>query len=698
MAAIDFPNNPEINDEYSVGVRTWIWTGTVWKSKTADFTSLISEANAYTDLLAEEVDDHIEATTNVHGIEDTSLLATQTDLESKYDIVEGVSSTEIGYLSGVESGIQAQIDGKAASVHGHVISDVTDLQTALDGKAASIHNHEIGDVTSLQTALDGKAASIHDHAIADVTGLQTALDGKAASSHDHAIADVTGLQTALDGKAASIHSHGISDVTGLQTALDGKAATTHSHVITDVANLETTLGNKSNVGHTHAISDISGVTVSTSEINFLSGASSNIQTQINGKAASTHSHSISDVTNLQTELNGKAASVHTHNLSDISDVSATATEVNYLSGVTSGIQNQINGKADLSGATFTGFVTLHADPTQAMHAATKEYVDNVATGIISKPSVYAATTANLDATYDNGTNGLGSTLTANSNGAFPVVDGVQLTLANGFRGILVKNQTNPAHNGRYNLTTLGDSNTPWVLTKCSLCATADQVPGSYIFVTAGLVNGGTGWVLFVNDPATFVVGTDPVFAFQFSGSGTVTAGSNIEVSGSQVSLSSSPTIANLTVSTSLVVNSGVSVSGLSLNNLSATNVTSPASGDVLFFDGTNWVNRYVNQIPAKSSSPSISNDTYTLTASDAGLIVEISNADPTTVIIPDTETFPVGTQIVIIQSGVGSVSVDVADPGQTINYSPSNTLRDQWSVATILKRGTDNWLLYGDLA
>lgn len=32
----------------------------------------------------------------------------------------------------------------------------------------------------------------------------------------------------------------------------------------------------------------------------------------------------------------------------------------------------------LTGGTMTGFITLHADPTQAMHAATKQYVDRVA--------------------------------------------------------------------------------------------------------------------------------------------------------------------------------------------------------------------------------------------------------------------------------------------------------------------------------
>jgi hypothetical protein len=110
----------------------------------------------------------------------------------------------------------------AGGGHSHAIGDVTGLQAALDGKAASAHSHAIGDVTGLQAALDGKAAATHSHAIGDVTGLQAALDGKATATHSHAISDVTGLQAALDGKANASHTHGEADITG--TISPGKLA------------------------------------------------------------------------------------------------------------------------------------------------------------------------------------------------------------------------------------------------------------------------------------------------------------------------------------------------------------------------------------------------------------------------------------------------------------------------------------------
>jgi hypothetical protein len=102
---------------------------------------------------------------------------------------------------------------------------------------------------------------------------------------------------------------------------------------------------------------------------------------------------------------------------------------------------------------------------------------------------------------------------------------------------LVKNQTDPAYNGRYNLTALGEAGvSPWVLTRCSLCDTATEIPGSYTFVTGGTINGGSGWVQTVVDPATFVVGTDAIIVVQFSGAGTYSAGTGLTLTGNVFSL------------------------------------------------------------------------------------------------------------------------------------------------------------------
>jgi hypothetical protein len=177
-----------------------------------------------------------------------------------------------------------------------------------------------------------------------------------------------------------------------------------------------------------------------------------------------------------------------------------------------------------------------ANPTEAFDAATKAYVDATAEGLSVKPAVMAATTGNLASTYDNGTLGVGATLTSTSNGAFPLIDGVQLSTLNGQRGLLVKNQTDATQNGRYNLTTLGDENTPWVLTRCGLCDEVTEIPSAYVFVQGGDLYEATGWVAFVENPTNFVVGDDNISWFQFAGVGTYLAGNGLELDGNTFSI------------------------------------------------------------------------------------------------------------------------------------------------------------------
>jgi hypothetical protein len=216
----------------------------------------------------------------------------------------------------------------------------------------------------------------------------------------------------------------------------------------------------------------------------------------------------------------------------------------YLGSVSS--NNQIATLGDLSsylpvtGGTLTGALTLPSDPTTAFQAATKQYVDEIAQGLNVKPSVHAATTENLSANYNNGIDGVGATLTSTTNGEWVGEDGV-LTGWDVFNSILVKDQTNAEENGRYYISDYGSSTTPWVLTRCIYCDTSDEIPGSYIFVTDGDTYAGTGWVAVIDTPATFEIGTDDINYTQFSGTGTIIAGTNIEVDGNEISVVDAPT-------------------------------------------------------------------------------------------------------------------------------------------------------------
>jgi hypothetical protein len=170
-------------------------------------------------------------------------------------------------------------------------------------------------------------------------------------------------------------------------------------------------------------------------------------------------------------------------------------------------------------------------PVNATDAATKGYVDSVAEGLHVHASVAAATPdtlANISSgtvTYDNGTAGIGATLT--TTGTYATIDGVNIATV-GTR-ILVKNETNKAHNGIYVFT----SST--VLTRATDYDTAAEIQGGdFTFVTGGTLYNSTGWVQI--DEVT-IIGTDPIEWEQFSGAGTYLAGTGLTLTGDTFSIS-----------------------------------------------------------------------------------------------------------------------------------------------------------------
>ncbi len=162
--------------------------------------------------------------------------------------------------------------------------------------------------------------------------------------------------------------------------------------------------------------------------------------------------------------------------------------------------------------------------------ANKAYVDQVAQGLDAKPSTRVATTANLQATYSNGTAGVGATLTNSASQAAFEVDGV--TPSQNDR-VLVKDQATAAQNGIYVLTTVGSGSANWVLTR----ATPEDQPaeltgGSFVFVEEGTANGDNGYVFTHTGAPTF--GTTALDVTQFSGAGQIVAGAALSKTGNQM--------------------------------------------------------------------------------------------------------------------------------------------------------------------
>ena len=162
--------------------------------------------------------------------------------------------------------------------------------------------------------------------------------------------------------------------------------------------------------------------------------------------------------------------------------------------------------------------------------ANKAYVDQVAQGLDTKPSTRVATTANLTATYSNGTAGVGATLTNSGTQAALTIDGVTMVVAD---RVLVKDQSTAAQNGIYVVTNIGSGSTNWILTR----ATPEDQPseltgGSFVFVEEGTSNGDNGYVFTHTGAPTF--GTTSLDVAQFSGAGQVVAGAALSKSGNQI--------------------------------------------------------------------------------------------------------------------------------------------------------------------
>jgi hypothetical protein len=218
----------------------------------------------------------------------------------------------------------------------------------------------------------------------------------------------------------------------------------------------------------------------------------------------------------QTDLNG-ITSLDVDNITvDGNTISSTNNNGNVV------IDPNGSGTVDMSSSRITSVT----DPSGAQDAATKAYVDAVKTGLDVKGSCKYATTADLSATYANGTSGVGATLTANANGAL-TVDGSTPGAAD---RILVKDQSTDAENGIYTVTTVGTNAAAFVLTRATDADTGTEFTGgSFTFVETGTANADNGYVFTHNGAPT--MGTTGLSVAQFSGAGQISAGDALTKTG-----------------------------------------------------------------------------------------------------------------------------------------------------------------------
>ena len=391
--------------------------------------------------------------------------------------------------------------------------------------------------------------SIDTTVVATLTGVQT-LTNKTISGSNNTLTNIgnsslTNSAITINGSSVSLGgsitvtataSNALTIGTGLTgTSYNGSAPVTIA-IDSTVATLtgSQTLTNKSMSGSSNTFTNIPNSALSNSTISGVS-LGSNLYALTIGTGLSGGSYdgsgivtvaidsTVATLTGIQT-LTNKSISGSTNTLTNIPNSALTN------SSVTVGSTNiALGGTATtLSGLTS---ITLTQDPVSDLQVATKQYVDSIASGLnYHQPVNYASTTTLPAYTYNNGTLGVGATITANANGALSFGGGSPTAT----QRLLVKDEVggNAAYNGVYVVTDAGSPTLPFILTRAtdydtSGSGTNEIDAGDYVLVLSG-TNASTAWVQ--QTPLPITVGTTALVFLQFNAPITYTAGTGLNLS------------------------------------------------------------------------------------------------------------------------------------------------------------------------
>ena len=315
---------------------------------------------------------------------------------------------------------------------------------------------------------------------------------------------------------------------------------------------------------------------------------------------------------------------------NISVTGSSASATNLLGGAANSIPYQTGAGATTFLATGTGVLTasggapgwsmtptltsvaltsgtVSTTPSSGTDLANKAYVDTMVSSGITyhTPVKYEVpnTTGNLNATYNNGTGGVGATLTnAGTLGAF-TPDGVVASVGD---RILIYNQTNAFENGVYEVTTVGNGSTPWVLTRTTdTDSYGVKDPnalgeGDAFFITSG--NTGAGETYVCNTVGTITFGTTAITFTQVSSAQVYSAGTGLTLTNTTFSLTA-PVATTLggTGLTSFTSGGAVYATSTSALTTGTLPVTAGGTGQTSYTDGELLIGNSTGNTLAKAT-------------------------------------------------------------------------------------------------
>lgn len=307
--------------------------------------------------------------------------------------------------------------------------------------------------------------------------------------------------------------------------------------------------------------------VTPTELGYVHGVTSAIQTQLNGKADTALDNLASTAVNVDI-IPGADNSIHLGSAS-LRWATIFAEKVDAGSAVLT-----LNGSS-ISANSLN--ITNLATPVNPNDAANKAYVDQFAQGNTWKTLARSATTGALPSyTYANGTAGVGATITATSNAALPAQDGVTLVVND---RLLVKDESgaNQPNNGIYVVTQVGDGTHPFILTRAIDNDDASEFTGATVEVGPEATT--QAKYLYFQTATSVTVGTTNITWINISQGIAYVFTSGIQISGSTVSAKVDNVTIDVNGSNQLEVKTG-GISNTQINAAAAIARSKLASGTV----------------------------------------------------------------------------------------------------------------------